>query len=547
MKHNPKINERVSSLEGFATAHPLAPEEFSRGSLRLIYELADSLSRITGMKAFSLIPAAGAHGELTSVMIIKKYFESLGQKRSVILIPDSAHGTNPASVAMCGFEVRSVPSKADGDVDLVALKALIDENVAAMMLTSPSTLGLFDRGITEIASMLHANGSIFYCDGANLNAVMGVANIADMGFDIMHINLHKTFSTPHGGGGPGSGPVGVVEKLLPFLPVPRVEKTGENYRFNYDCPSSIGRVHAFWGNFLIMVRAYAYIRMLGPEGVRSVSEHAVLNANYLRARLMKEYHLPKDRLCMHEFVLSDAGFPNHVSTNDISKRILDFGMHAPTVYFPLIVEGALMFEPTETESLEALDRLVDVMKQIKAEALENPDLVKNARIPRLYGAWIRFLLPGSPYSNGEMPEIQAVPFHELHVSVDLPSQEFHGHGIVRTVVDASQAQDASIPVHCSHSGINGRHGTGSYTGAAVNASGAVNPVIVYQEIAQCDGGISPEKIAHGKFPLYFSGNSPQGPVQGIMSEVSGLFSLFASGRLLYLRIRSVLPMDQVMA
>jgi glycine dehydrogenase subunit 2 len=378
MKYNPKINERVSSLEGFAAAHPLAPEELSQGSLRLMYELADSLSRITGMKAFTLMPAAGAHGELTSVMIIKKYFESLGQKRNVILIPDSAHGTNPASVAMCGFEVRSVPSKADGDVDLEALKGLIDEKVAAMMLTSPSTLGLFDRGITEIAAMLHANGSIFYCDGANLNAVMGVANIAHMGFDIMHINLHKTFSTPHGGGGPGSGPVGVVEKLLPFLPVPRVEKAGENYRFNYDCPSSIGRVHAFWGNFLIMVRAYAYIRMLGPEGVKSVSEHAVLNANYLRARLMKEYYLPKDRLCMHEFVLSDAGFPNHVTTNDISKRILDFGMHAPTVYFPLIVEGALMFEPTETESLDALDRLVDVMKQIKTEAQENPDLVKNA-------------------------------------------------------------------------------------------------------------------------------------------------------------------------
>lgn len=378
MKYNPKINERMAALEGFSRLHPLSGDRFSQGALKLMYELSAGLSGITGMADFSLSPAAGAHGELTAVMIIKKYFEDRGENRKVILIPDSAHGTNPASVAMCGFEVKEVPSTQAGDVDIAVLKQMMDENVAAMMLTSPNTLGLFDRNILAIADLLHQSGALFYCDGANLNAVMGVARIRDMGFDLMHINLHKTFSTPHGGGGPGSGPVGAAPDLVKYLPVPRVRKSADGYFLDNDGPDSIGRVHSFYGNFLVFVKAYTYIRMLGSEGIRNACQHAVLNANYLLAGLKKEFHLPIDRTCMHEFVLNDEGMPNGVTTNDIAKRLLDYGFHAPTIYFPLIVHGAIMIEPTETENKEMLDAFIEIMIAIKQEAHDHPDLVKTA-------------------------------------------------------------------------------------------------------------------------------------------------------------------------
>ncbi|MFW5861697.1 MAG: aminomethyl-transferring glycine dehydrogenase subunit GcvPB [Spirochaetota bacterium] len=378
MKHNPKINDRVAALDGFTDQHPLAGDELSQGSLEIMYELGNMLCQVTGMAAFSLMPAAGAHGELASVMIIRKYFEKKGEKRNVILIPDSAHGTNPASVMMCGFTVREVPSTSEGDVDAEELKKMVDGNVAAMMLTSPSTLGLFDRNVHVIADILHRAGALFYCDGANLNAVVGRASVSRMGFDIMHVNLHKTFSTPHGGGGPGSGPIGVAAELEPFLPVPVVERSEEGYVLSSDRPHSIGRIHSFYGNFLVMVRAYTYMRMLGAEGLREVADNAVLNANYLRVKLKEHYNLPVDRICMHEFVINDEGMPNHVTTNDIAKRLLDYGYHAPTVYFPLIIPGAMMIEPTETEDKTALDEFIEAMIAIKKEAEENPRLVLDA-------------------------------------------------------------------------------------------------------------------------------------------------------------------------
>jgi len=378
MKYNPKINEKIASDERFASLHPMSGDRVSQGTLEIMYDLSSYLCAITGMKRFSLIPAAGAHGELTGVMIIKKYFEKKGQMRRVILIPDTAHGTNPASVAMCGFETKEVPSTKEGDVDIDALAAVLDENVAAMMLTSPNTLGLFDRNIMKIAEMLHAKGALFYCDGANLNAVLGKARVADMGFDLMHINLHKTFSTPHGGGGPGSGPVGVVSELEPFLPIPVVEKKNGMYRLVTDRPDTIGRVHSFYGNFLVMLKAYAYIRSLGAEGIKEAGEHAVLNANYLLSQLKSVYNLPIKRICKHEFVLNDEGMPNGVTTNDIAKRILDYGYHAPTIYFPLLVHGAIMIEPTETENKATLDAFIAAMTSVRKEADDNPDMLKTA-------------------------------------------------------------------------------------------------------------------------------------------------------------------------
>ena len=379
MKYNPKINDVVAMLPQFAMQHPATIEETGQGALHMMYQLQQILCQITGMHYFSLSPAAGAHGELTSVMIIKKYFETKGEKRNILLIPDSAHGTNPASVAMCGFEVKEIPSDSDGDVDLTKLEDALNEHVAAMMLTSPNTLGLFDRNILKIAEMLHSKGALFYCDGANLNAVVGKVRPVDMGFDIMHVNLHKTFSTPHGGGGPGAGPIGVVGKLAPFLPVPIIEKA-DRYYLQCNRPLSIGRIHSFFGNFMVMLRAYTYIMMLGSDGLRSVAEHAVCNANYLRTKLRNHFQVPYNRICMHEFVINDEGLPNGITTNEVAKRLLDYGFHAPTVYFPLIVHGAMMIEPTETEHRDTLDAFADAMLTIKKEAVEDPALLKKAPV-----------------------------------------------------------------------------------------------------------------------------------------------------------------------
>jgi glycine dehydrogenase subunit 2 len=379
MKYNPKINDVVAMLPQFAMQHPATIEETGQGALHMMYQLQQILCQVTGMHYFSLSPAAGAHGELTSVMIIKKYFETKGEKRTILLIPDSAHGTNPASVAMCGFEVKEIPSDSDGDVDLTKLEDALNEHVAAMMLTSPNTLGLFDRNILKIAEMLHSKGALFYCDGANLNAVVGKVRPVDMGFDIMHVNLHKTFSTPHGGGGPGAGPIGVVEKLAPFLPVPIIEKA-DRYYLQYNRPLSIGRIHSFFGNFMVMLRAYTYIMMLGSDGLRSVAEHAVCNANYLRTKLRNHFQVPYNRICMHEFVINDEGLPNGITTNEVAKRLLDYGFHAPTVYFPLIVHGAMMIEPTETEHRDTLDAFADAMLTIKKEAVKDPALLKKAPV-----------------------------------------------------------------------------------------------------------------------------------------------------------------------
>ncbi len=380
MKYNPKINERLARTESFSSLHPLTGSEYSQGALRIQYELSDYLCKITGLGGFTLSPLAGSHGELTGVMVIKKYFENIGEKRRTILIPDSAHGTNPASVATCGFIVKEVPSNGDGDVDFKQFIQMLDDDVAAMMLTCPNTLGLFDSNILKIADALHKNGSLFYADGANLNALVGRVRFRDIGFDLMHINLHKTFSTPHGGGGPGAGPLGAAEHLVKFLPVPLVVKDGEKYKQVYDLPESIGRVHSFFGNFSICLRAYIYIRMLGCDGLREVSDIAVLNANYLMSQLKTVYNLPIDRRCMHEFILNDKGIPNGITTNDISKRILDYGFHSPTVYFPLLIHGAIMIEPTETESFASLSRFIEVMKKIREECDNEPEKILGAPV-----------------------------------------------------------------------------------------------------------------------------------------------------------------------
>jgi glycine dehydrogenase subunit 2 len=380
MKYNPKVNETVSRLPGYARLHPLVPEKFAQGALQLEYELEHYLAEITGMDAATLQPVAGAHGEYTGLKLISAYHKARGDvKRQVILVPDSAHGTNPASAAMVGMEIVQVKSDSYGGVSLDDLRAKTDDRVAALMLTNPNTLGLFDVNIAEIADIVHDAGGLLYYDGANANAILGKVRPGDTGFDVVHLNLHKTFSTPHGGGGPGSGPVGVKAKLIPYLPVPRVVKSEEEYSLDYDCPSSIGKIHSFYGNFAINVRAYAYIRMLGPEGLRAVSEDAVLNANYMQAQLKKAYHLEYDRLCMHEFVLSGRlQKAKGVKTLDIAKRLLDFGVHPPTIYFPLIVDEAMMIEPTETEGKETLDYFIEAMLQIAKEADENPEMVVGA-------------------------------------------------------------------------------------------------------------------------------------------------------------------------
>ena len=380
MKYNPKINENIAALPGFTDLHPLAPEAFAQGSLELMYDMQTLLSALFGMTDFTLQPAAGAHGELTGVMMIKKYFEKRGEKRRQILIPDAAHGTNPASGALCGFETVTLRSNAEGGVDLAHLESLMTEEVAALMLTNPNTLGLFERNIEKVAAIVHGRGGLLYGDGANANAYLGKTRPGDLGFDVIQLNLHKTFSTPHGGGGPGSGPVGVGKKLVDFLPVPRVVKNGAAYSLSEDFPDTIGRVRAFYGNFNVIVKACAYLRSLGAEGLRRATEMAVLNANYIQEKLKPHFDLPYDRICMHECVFSGSrrAAETGVHTTDVAKRLIDFGYHPPTIYFPLIVPEAIMIEPTETESKETLDAFCDAMITIAKEAKENPQRVKDA-------------------------------------------------------------------------------------------------------------------------------------------------------------------------
>ncbi len=379
MKYNPKINEDIARLAGFDHLHPLQPEGLSQGALRLMYELEGLLKEIGGVARVSLQPAAGAQGELAGMLMARAYHEAAGQKRDKVIIPDSAHGTNPASARLAGFTVVEAPSGADGLVDVGALKGLAGPDTAGLMLTVPNTLGLFENDILEISDIIHGAGGLMYMDGANMNALVGLVRPGDMGFDIVHFNLHKTFSTPHGGGGPGAGPVGASEALAPFIPAPTVEREGERYYLDYDRPRSIGRVQAFNGNFGVLVRAYAYIRGMGAEGLREVSENAIINANYLRAKLRDYYHLPHERPCMHEVVLSGRRQKEHgVHARDIAKRLLDFGVHAPTVYFPLVVDEAIMIEPTETESRQTLDAFVDAMIAIAKEAASDPEKVRTA-------------------------------------------------------------------------------------------------------------------------------------------------------------------------
>lgn len=379
MKYNPKVNELAASLEGFVNLHPHTADENSQGSLKLMYLLQEALKRITGMDAVTLQPAAGAHGELTGMMVVKKYFEVKGEKRTKVIIPDSAHGTNPASAHMCGFEIISVKSNEKGQVDIEALKEVLDSEVAAIMMTNPNTLGIFEENVLEISKLMHENGSLLYYDGANFNAIMGYTNPKLMGFDVVHLNLHKTFATPHGGGGPGAGPVCVVEKLKEYLPTPVVKFDGEKYFKEYNLKHSIGHVRSFYGNFGVLVRAYSYILMMG-ENLKNATEDAVLNANYLKEKLKKYYDLPYDEPCMHEFVLSGERQKHNfgISTLNIAKRLMDSNTHPPTVYFPLIVHEAIMIEPTESETKAKLDEFIDTMISIAKECEDDSEKILSA-------------------------------------------------------------------------------------------------------------------------------------------------------------------------
>lgn len=380
MKYNPKINESVARFPGFADIHPLQDEDTVQGALELMYDLQEHLIEITGMDDLTLQPAAGAHGEWTALMMIRAFHLANGDtQRTKVIVPDSAHGTNPASATVAGFDTITVKSDENGLVDLEDLKRVVGDDTAALMLTNPNTLGLFEENILEMAAIIHGVGGKLYYDGANLNAVMSKARPGDMGFDCVHLNLHKTFTGPHGGGGPGSGPVGVKKDLIPFLPKPVLVKTEEGYHFDYNRPQSIGRVKPFYGNFGINVRAYTYIRSMGPDGLKAITEYAVLNANYMMRRLQPHFDLPYDRHCKHEFVLSGRRQKKlGVRTLDMAKRLLDFGYHPPTIYFPLNVEEAMMIEPTETESKETLDAFIDAMIQIAREVEENPEIVQQA-------------------------------------------------------------------------------------------------------------------------------------------------------------------------
>ena len=389
MKYNPRVNEFVSRLEGIAEAHPYQPESLSQGALGVMKKLEECLLEITGMDAITLQPAAGAHGEFTGILLARAYHQSRGNPRTTVIIPDSAHGTNPATAAICGYKVVNLKSNPQGGIDLEALRALVDENTAALMLTNPSTIGVFENQIAAIADILHAKGALLYMDGANMNALCGKTRPGDFGVDVMHLNLHKTFSTPHGGGGPGSGPVACKAILEPFLPRPVVKTDADGtHRLEYDRPQSVGRVRMWYGNFGMFVRALAYILANGPDGLRQTTEDAVLNANYIRAKLEDLYELPYKTPSMHEVVFSDKRQTrNGIKTGDLAKRLIDYGFHPYTTSFPLIVPGALMIEPTESESREELDLFVDAMRQIAREADENPSLILNAphstRISRL--------------------------------------------------------------------------------------------------------------------------------------------------------------------
>ncbi len=389
MKYNPKMNEVAARLPGLAGLHPLQPEETIQGALELMWTLERQLAAISGFEAVNLQPAAGAQGELTGLMVIRAWHESRGdgEKRKRVLLPDSAHGTNPASVTLNGYVTEELKSDGSGRVDLATLEEALGDDVACLMITNPNTLGLFESDIDRICELVHAAGGLIYMDGANLNALMGIVRPAEVGVDVMHFNLHKTFSTPHGGGGPGAGPIGVTADLEPFLPVPRIHRiTGDGesdedrYHLEWDRPSTIGKVHASFGNFGVLVRAWTYIRSLGSDGLADVSRAAVINANYLLSRVTDHYHLPYSDRCMHEFVLSGClqKSQHGVATTDIAKRLLDYGFYAPTVYFPLIVPEAIMVEPTETETRESLDLYAQALIEIARAAEEDPDLIREA-------------------------------------------------------------------------------------------------------------------------------------------------------------------------
>ena len=382
MKYNPKINEDAANLNGFSQLHPYQPVESVQGALELMYKTQEYLAEITGMDAFTLQPAAGAHGELTGLLLIMAYHAARGDfQRDKVLVPDSAHGTNPASATLVGCKIIEIPSKENGEVDLEALKKAVGEDTAALMLTNPNTLGMFETQIIEIAEIVHQAGGLLYYDGANMNAIMGYARPGDMGFDVVHLNLHKTFSAPHGGGGPGAGPVGVKSCLEPFLPKPVISynQQTQNYYFDEERSQSIGRMKAVYGNFGVVVKAFTYLLMMGGDGLQEVSAKAVLNANYLMNLLSKHYEQPFAGPCKHEFVLTSSPYKgNEVRTLDIAKRLLDYGFHAPTIYFPLIVSEALMIEPTETENKQTLDEFARVMAKIAQEAMENPKLLQEA-------------------------------------------------------------------------------------------------------------------------------------------------------------------------
>ena len=379
MKYNPKLNETLARLPGFAGHHPISADEDSQGSLQLMYELQECLKEISGMDHFSLQPAAGAQGEFAGMLMIQAYHAAKGNPRKKVLLPDSAHGTNPASANLCGYKAVQIPSNSKGLIDIDKLEAVMDEETAAIMLTNPNTLGMFEKDILKITEIVHSKGGLIYCDGANFNAVMGIVKMGEMGIDVLHINLHKTFSTPHGGGGPGAGPVCIKDTLEPYLPKPVVEKKGHKYVLNNNRPKSVGKLKVFNGNFGMLLRAYAYIRTLGPEGILEAAQSAVLNANYIRAKLKDTFHLPFTGASLHECVFNDKG--QGITTIDFAKELIDHGFHPPTVYFPLIVKGALMIEPTETESKETLDMFIEAMKSISKKGHEDPESFHEA--PRL--------------------------------------------------------------------------------------------------------------------------------------------------------------------